>query len=153
MWTRYVEQQIEGPDQAKLLTDDTFTRLHMAEALHKLHQYHNKMFAGLHFLHHLGLQLPRLPLGKQFRELYSLCLTSSHLCDSEGYKEALTLLRMMSLDDLCPLLEGKKSISEHRKLFCNKLCHLSLWNRNREDSGSFFFPPFDKNFIFMILYC
>ncbi|GFN86673.1 origin recognition complex subunit 3, partial [Plakobranchus ocellatus] len=64
------------------------------------------MFAGLHFLHHLGLMLPKFPLGKQFRELYSVCLSGNHVCDSEGYKESLQLLRMMSLDDLCTLLES-----------------------------------------------
>ncbi|KAK3726450.1 hypothetical protein RRG08_005055 [Elysia crispata] len=103
---RYVEEQIVGPDQAKLLTDDTFTQTHLAMTVQSLHQYHTKMFAGLHFLHHLGLQLPRFPLGKQFRELYSVCLTSNHVCECDGYKEALALLRMMSMDDLCPLLEG-----------------------------------------------
>ncbi|GFR80347.1 origin recognition complex subunit 3-like [Elysia marginata] len=103
---RYVEEHADTADQAKLLTDDSFTRVHLAGRLHSLHEYHNKMFAGLHFLHHLSLRLPQLPLGKQFRELYSVCLTSSHICDCDGYKEALALLRMMSLDYLCPLLEG-----------------------------------------------
>ena len=107
VYIRYVEEQIVGPDQAKLLTDDTFTQTHLAMTVQSLHQYHTKMFAGLHFLHHLGLQLPRFPLGKQFRELYSVCLTSNHVCECDGYKETLALLRMMSMDDLCPLLEGK----------------------------------------------
>ncbi|RUS85590.1 hypothetical protein EGW08_006673 [Elysia chlorotica] len=114
---RYVEKHVVGAEQAKLLTDDTFTRAHLAESVGGLHRYHARMFAALHFLHHLSLELPRLPLGKQFREIYSLCLTGDHVCDCDSYKEALALLRMMSLDDLCPLLQsGLELISKWKDL-------------------------------------
>ncbi|CAG5121531.1 unnamed protein product [Candidula unifasciata] len=110
---RYVEDK-SADYQAILLTDDSATKKLLTEELTVVHVSHAKMFTTLRFLHSLCSGLPKHPLGKQLRELYSVCLTQE-LCKSEGYEQAFNLLRMMSCDDLSQLLNvSLKTLSEAR---------------------------------------
>ncbi|XP_005096627.1 origin recognition complex subunit 3 [Aplysia californica] len=110
--------------QSKLWSDNAVTRKYLSSALTELHQHHANLFPALRFLHCLSSALPKHPLGKQFRELYSLCLTTD-VCESDSYKQAVTFLRLMSLDDLskalaaaCQALEEPSQSNEHlRPLF------------------------------------
>lgn len=77
-----------------------------------MHDLHTRMFPSMRFLHCLGLSLPKHPLGKQIRELYSSCLSES-VCESEGYKQTFNFLRIMCCDDLhCVLGLCLDTISE-----------------------------------------
>lgn len=113
-----------------------------------MHVFHAKMFSALRFLHCLCSGLPRQPLGKQFRELYSVCLTQE-ICQSEGYEQAFSLLRMMSCDDLHELLklflgtisESRSSLKDIESLyrdvenFVYRLCHIDEESESNDGIG------------------
>ncbi|KAH9500202.1 Origin recognition complex subunit 3 [Bulinus truncatus] len=110
---RYVEG-ITGPLQAKLLTDDTATKTKLLEEYRNIHSFHVQFFQVLRFLHCLGQNLPKYPLGKNLRELYSTCLYEN-LSESEGYKQTFFLLRLMCCDELDELLGScLKTIQVHK---------------------------------------
>lgn len=100
---RYVES--EPPSrQLSLLLDDSFTKETIAELLESFDQYHWNFFPVLHCLHILTCNLPKHPLGKKPCDVYENSLTMN-IYDQEEYKEALSLLRVCSRDELLPLLK------------------------------------------------
>ncbi|CAL1532782.1 unnamed protein product, partial [Lymnaea stagnalis] len=145
MW--YEPHWISVPDQVKLLTDDQGTKMKLAEELKMMHTFHITMFPSMRFLHCLGQNLPKHPLGKQIRELYSVILAGDVL-ESEGYKQTFSLLRIMCSDDLHELLglclstiADNKDVEILRRLFEDveryryRLTHLEEEIENEEPSG------------------
>ncbi|XP_059144309.1 origin recognition complex subunit 3-like [Physella acuta] len=118
---KYVEGT-PGHEQIKLITDDNVTKIKISEQLQAMHDLHTRKFPSMRFLHCLGLNLPKHPLGKQIRELYSTCLSES-VCESEGYKQTFNFLRIMCCDDLHDVLGlclntiSEVKISEVRNLY------------------------------------
>jgi len=127
------------PDEMKnmLMSDNVATRKQLISSVTELHRFHKNLFPTLRFLHSLASDLPKHPLGKYFRELYSMCLTGD-LCETDSYKQTLTFLRLMSLDDLCKSLAKAlieledhlaesaemRSLSEEMTGFVYRLGHL-----------------------------
>lgn len=105
---RYVEG-CPPQQQIDLLEDDVYTKKIIEEQISDIYKYHISFFPVLKCLHSLVAKLPKHPLGKQLREVYSLTL-GSFICETDSYKEALELLKMMSKDDLTELM--KTSIKE-----------------------------------------
>jgi len=99
---RYVEGE-QPSNQLKLLLEDSFTKEVIAELLEDLDQYHWCFFPVLQCLHVVTSNLPRHPLGKKPCDVYENSL-SSNIYDQEEYKEAMSLLRVYSRDELLPLL-------------------------------------------------
>lgn len=101
---RYVEG-CQPQQQIDLLEDDNYTKKEIEKLLRDIYKYHDVLFPVLRCLHCMVAKLPRHPLGKQLREVYSLTL-GSFICDSEPYKESIELLKMMSKDDLTELMKS-----------------------------------------------
>ncbi|XP_035686043.1 origin recognition complex subunit 3-like [Branchiostoma floridae] len=99
---RYVELQ-KPQEQRDLLLNDKLTKDVFISLLKDLDSYHTMCYPILHCLHALTCGLPRHPLGKQLRELYSLVL-ESNVWETQGYKDAFNLLRLMARDDLVSVL-------------------------------------------------
>ncbi|XP_078699748.1 origin recognition complex subunit 3-like [Branchiostoma floridae x Branchiostoma belcheri] len=99
---RYVETQ-PPQEQKDLLLNDKHTKEVLIRLLKDLDSYQHMCYPIMHCLHALTCTLPRHPLGKQLRELYSLVL-ESNIWDTEGYKDAFNLLRLMARDDLVCVL-------------------------------------------------
>ncbi|KAK6987281.1 origin recognition complex subunit 3 [Biomphalaria glabrata] len=99
---RYVEGT-PGPVQAKTVSDCAAVKIRLAQEVKNLHSFHKVFFPTLSFLHCLCQNLPKFPLGKHLRELYSTCLSET-IQESEGYKQAFFFLRLMCCDELCELL-------------------------------------------------
>ncbi|XP_029418243.1 origin recognition complex subunit 3 [Nannospalax galili] len=100
---RYVEQQTPEK-QVALLTNETCLKEETQSLLENLHVYHMKYFLILRCLHNFTSSLPKYPLGRQIRELYSTCL-EKNVWESEEYASALQLLRMLAKDELITILE------------------------------------------------
>ncbi|XP_046552797.1 origin recognition complex subunit 3-like [Haliotis rubra] len=102
-FSRYMEENCSSEDQSKLREDNKLLKERVKDLLIGLHDYHSTFFPILQCLNVWGSVLPRYPLGKQLRELYATSLESD-VCDSEAYKEAMTLFRMLSKDELSSLV-------------------------------------------------
>ncbi|XP_045195815.2 origin recognition complex subunit 3-like [Mercenaria mercenaria] len=105
---RYVEK-CSVKEQPDLLLKDTFTKERIIHLIQGIHEYHTDFFPMLKCLHALVGKLPGYPLGKQVREVYSMTLQSD-VFDSEDYKQAKDLLKMLSKDELRSLLQQCCSI-------------------------------------------
>ncbi|KAM4042172.1 origin recognition complex subunit 3 isoform 1-T3 [Anomaloglossus baeobatrachus] len=98
----FVESQTPEA-QVKLLTDDSYLKGMIKKFLKDLHMYHENFIPVLRCLHSFTCILPKYPLGKQIRELYCACL-EKNIWDTEDYKSALSLLRMLAKDELVSTL-------------------------------------------------
>ncbi|XP_056422049.1 origin recognition complex subunit 3 isoform X2 [Hyla sarda] len=98
----FVESQTPEA-QVKLLTDDIYLKKMTKTCLTDLHAYHENYTPVLRCLHHFTCILPKYPLGKQIRELYCACL-EKNIWETEDYKSALNLLRMLAKDELVATL-------------------------------------------------
>lgn len=99
---RYVEG-CPPQQQIDLLEDDEYTKKKIKGLISKIYKYHELFFPVLKCLHILVAKLPKHPLGKQLREVYAITL-ASFVCETESYKVAFELLKMMSRDDLTELI-------------------------------------------------
>ncbi|ESO93276.1 hypothetical protein LOTGIDRAFT_232717 [Lottia gigantea] len=110
-WRRCVDSC--SSEEKVTFKDNKSMKTKVTELLQGLHDYHKSFFPLMNLLHVLVCRLPRHPLGKQLRELYSICIECS-LTDSDGYKEAFDLLRMLSKEEMINLLtQGIKHITEY----------------------------------------
>lgn len=98
---------VEGCDvslQPNMLLDDNITKNEIFKLLTDLHSYHESFFPVLRCLHTLVTKLPKQPLGKQLREVYSYSL-ESNIFEEEAYTHSLELLKIMSKDELQELIK------------------------------------------------
>uniref|UniRef100_A0A8C5FBA3 Origin recognition complex subunit 3 n=1 Tax=Gadus morhua TaxID=8049 RepID=A0A8C5FBA3_GADMO len=103
---RYVEQQ-QPQEQVALLTSDQHMKETCKKLLKDLYKYHKNYYPVLRCLHALTCSLPRVPLGKQIRELHITCL-EGNVWEREEYRSAMQLLsrhylsKLMHIKILCP---------------------------------------------------
>ncbi|XP_061176689.1 LOW QUALITY PROTEIN: uncharacterized protein LOC133185468 [Saccostrea echinata] len=97
--------------QEDMLLNDKVTKTEFAALLKRIHTYHSLLYPVLKCLHIMVSKIPKHPLGKQIREVYSRVL-KSFICDSEDYKECLELLRLTSKDELVDLIQQCRSSLE-----------------------------------------
>ncbi|CAL8296241.1 unnamed protein product [Arctogadus glacialis] len=105
---RYVEQQ-QPQEQVALLTSDQHMKETCKKLLKDLHKYHKNYYPVLRCLHALTRSLPRVPLGKQIRELHITCL-EGNVWEREEYRSAMQLLRMLAKEELLRELRGCQDI-------------------------------------------
>lgn len=94
--------------QEDMLLNDKVTKSEFVVLLRRIHTYHSHLYPVLKCLHIMVSKIPKHPLGKQLREVYSRLL-KSFICDTEDYKECIELLRMTSKDELMDLLQQCRS--------------------------------------------
>lgn len=100
----YVESQ-DARKRIDLLEDDEFLRKSLSIILSDYHEYIRNFHVVLRILLAFVKELPRSPLGKQLREIYSLC-TSKSLTETTEYKECIQMVSFQSKNEL---LENLKS--------------------------------------------
>uniref|UniRef100_A0A8C5ADF3 Origin recognition complex subunit 3 n=1 Tax=Gadus morhua TaxID=8049 RepID=A0A8C5ADF3_GADMO len=105
---RYVEQQ-QPQEQVALLTSDQHMKETCKKLLKDLYKYHKNYYPVLRCLHALTCSLPRVPLGKQIRELHITCL-EGNVWEREEYRSAMQLLRMLAKEELLRQLRGCQDI-------------------------------------------
>lgn len=101
---RYLEGEPPS-EQTQLLLDNSFTKDVIAELLDDIDKHHWCFFPVLQCLHILTKNLPQHPLGKKPSDVYEKSL-SSNIYDQDAYKEAMSLLRVYSRDELLPHLQN-----------------------------------------------
>ncbi|XP_073256061.1 origin recognition complex subunit 3-like [Porites lutea] len=122
---RYVEGEPPSK-QLKLLLEDSFTKDVIGQLLDDLDKYHRCFFPVLQCLHIVTNNLPRYPLGKKACDVYENSL-ANNIYDKEEYKEAMSLLRVCSRDELLPLLQkcvdvlGNALEGTDPKMYCQEL--------------------------------
>ncbi|RZC34411.1 origin recognition complex subunit 3 [Asbolus verrucosus] len=91
----------ESPEnKILLLTDDDYFRKVLKKEIKKITKYIANLHLFLKCLQILVCDLPKAPLGKQVRELYSFAV-SSNITESQEYKECFQLLSFQSKEELC----------------------------------------------------
>ncbi|KAG1671108.1 Origin recognition complex subunit 3 [Nymphon striatum] len=91
----YVEKQ-SVEEQKKLLLDDDHFKKVLKDLLKEVQNHHKRIIIILSALMSLVQDIPGYPLGKQIREVYSICL-EGNLTETEGFKKAFQILREISL--------------------------------------------------------
>ncbi|XP_015175736.1 PREDICTED: origin recognition complex subunit 3 isoform X2 [Polistes dominula] len=79
----------------------------------QFHEYMTRFLTILKCLHTLVSTLPKEPLGKQLREVYTKTVYSSNVTESQEYRECLQLLNFLSKEELLTKLESIKMILEN----------------------------------------
>lgn len=143
---RYLEETCNKDVQDIKKIDDVQTRVALIDGLKSFYIYHSDMFVMLRFLHSLTSGLPKQPLGRQLREIYSICL-KQNITETEDFSQAFQLLRMMSRDDLIELLtkslpvlkdvieksDNLKKVFSDVETFIHRLVHLNEEEEEKAD--------------------
>lgn len=139
---RFVESSPPG-ERVLLLTDDAHLRNVLPKELRKLQEHVYLFHVFLKCLHVLVADLPRCPLGKQLREVYSLAV-SKDVTQTQGYRESFQLLGFQSKDELSlkvarveELLLGevRKRSNEYRKSLEKFHAELGVYVNNLKTVG------------------
>ncbi|KAJ8948400.1 hypothetical protein NQ318_009908 [Aromia moschata] len=86
-------------NRIKLLSDDEYFKSVLEEEITKIRKCVRRLHVFLKCLHFLVNDLPKAPLGKQVRELYSLAV-STNITKTPEYKECFQLLGFQSKEEL-----------------------------------------------------
>ncbi|KAH3822930.1 origin recognition complex subunit 3-like isoform X2 [Dreissena polymorpha] len=139
---RYVEG-CSTKEQPDLLLNEKFTKERVVRLIEDINEYHTNFFPILSCLHVLVGKLPGYPLGKQLREVYSLCL-DVNLQENEDFKHARDLLRMLSKDEWKNLLvqcieklqneSQLKDVMTELEKFVNRIDHIDEVVEEEEES-------------------
>ncbi|KAJ8929297.1 hypothetical protein NQ314_018004 [Rhamnusium bicolor] len=87
-------------NRIKLLTDDAYFKKILEQEISKINKYIKRLHIFLKCLFIMVEDLPKAPLGKQIRELYSIA-TSENITKTTEYKECFQLLGFQSKEELC----------------------------------------------------
>lgn len=94
-------------EQKMLLQDDWYLKNVVSSLLTELHKYHSTFFPMLRVLYTFTKDLPKTSMGRQLRELYSICL-ENNIVDLEEFNDCLKCLRLLAKDEL--LLKLKSAL-------------------------------------------
>ncbi|GFG41052.1 hypothetical protein Cfor_06822, partial [Coptotermes formosanus] len=100
---RYVDS-LPKKEKAPLLLDDRLFKVVLEKLMKELHGYLLNLHTLLRCLHTLTASLPKSPLGKQLREVYSLAI-SCDISESPQFNECFQLLGFQSREELLDKLE------------------------------------------------
>lgn len=123
---KYVEKQ--NPEVIiKILTKDKYLRKKLPELINNVKAFCFNFTCAINVLHQLIHDLPKSPLGRQLRELYPICVSSTI---TNELQELYQLLKFMAKNDLTLKVEQLKSVllpylgfefSEEAELFYSQL--------------------------------
>ncbi|KAL5288502.1 ORC3 family protein [Megaselia abdita] len=94
----YVESLKDFQKIIDILTEDSCMKAHLPALLKECHLYSKVFRCFVEFLTVLVEDLPRCPLGKYRREIYTICM-SKEIIESEEFKECWQILSFMSKDE------------------------------------------------------
>ncbi|XP_050324671.1 origin recognition complex subunit 3 [Bactrocera neohumeralis] len=107
----YVESINDCKRIIAILTDDSYLKKKLPQLLRDCHIHFMLLRIFLEFFTVLVGDLPKCPLGKQRRELYSFCL-SKELRDQPEFKECWQILSFMSKDEFVAKISKAISVTE-----------------------------------------
>ncbi|XP_011498206.1 PREDICTED: origin recognition complex subunit 3 [Ceratosolen solmsi marchali] len=85
-------------------------RIILINLLNDFHTYMSNFLIVLKCLYKLCINLPGLPFGKNFREIYAKAVKNINLCETTEYKKVIQLISFLSKEDL--LLNIKNILSD-----------------------------------------
>nr|XP_053649620.1 origin recognition complex subunit 3-like [Cherax quadricarinatus] len=90
-------------EQAALLLEEKVCKATIRRLLNKLDCWYDCFCCLVKVVHALTSSLPQAPLGRQVREVLTTCL-SHELVETEEFKEADKMLRLMAREELLPIV-------------------------------------------------
>lgn len=110
-------------DASLLLTNQSFAQKTLKDEITKVHIYYANLHSGLLVFHSFVHDLPKNPMGKQFREVYSKAIWKNIL-NLDEFNEAWKLSSLFSKGEILGKLKSsitklnahKKSVEDHRHL-------------------------------------
>lgn len=114
----YVESRSDPQEVIRLLQDDEYFRDNLEPLLTDLYKYFNKFHCFVRLLHTLMKDLPKNLIGKQLRDVYSLC-SSKDIFQTESFTDMWQLLSMLSKDDFVQTMNGAvDTLNQYKETFC-----------------------------------
>lgn len=111
----YVESMSNPTDIIGILSDDVYFANALKSLIRDLRVYFVNFHCFIRLLLTLARELPQAPLGKQLRELYSLC-SERNVVETEEFIKSWQYLELMSRQELAKLLEkGCDTLIEFEK--------------------------------------
>ncbi|XP_069195438.1 origin recognition complex subunit 3-like isoform X2 [Procambarus clarkii] len=98
----YVESR-PPKEQTALLLDEKTSKAAVRTLMNELDSWYGRFCCLVKVVHALTSSLPSTPLGRQVREGLTTCL-SQNLVETEEFKEADKMLRLMAREELLPIL-------------------------------------------------
>ncbi|XP_069688925.1 origin recognition complex subunit 3 isoform X2 [Periplaneta americana] len=96
-------------EKAPLLLDNSHFKVVLQKLMVELHEYVENFHTFLRCLHVLTSSLPKAPLGKHLREVYSMAV-ASNVSEASQFKECFQLLGFQSREELLDKIEKVLSI-------------------------------------------
>jgi len=106
---QYYDKQSEK-EQKKLDNNQKYLQELLIQLIEDLQHQEKVFFPLVKCFHVLTAKLPGHPLGKRLRDTYEYSTISSKIVSDLKYKHALTLVRMLSRDELLPILNACQEI-------------------------------------------
>lgn len=115
----YVESRKDPKEIINLLEDDVYFRESLEPLLMGVYKYFNKFHCFVRLLFTLFEKLPKNLIGKQLRDVYTLCSTTDIL-RTESFTDMWQLLSMLSMDEFLNTLNSAIDTLKHYKdTFCS----------------------------------
>lgn len=93
-------ESLDNPQEViDFLTKDDYLRRMLPSMLIEVHNFWFTFHCSLEMLQALVQDLPKIPLGKQLRELYAYCI-STDVTQTTDYKECMQLVSFMSKEEI-----------------------------------------------------
>ncbi|XP_053679319.1 origin recognition complex subunit 3 [Anopheles nili] len=118
----YVESLQHPQDVIDILTCDDYMKQTLPKMLIKVHNFWFTFHCALVILQSLVGDLPKSPLGKQLRELYSVCI-SSDVTKLPEFRDCIQLISYLSKEDM---LQKIKDVLEKVLMFVDRNDQLSI---------------------------
>lgn len=114
----YVESNKNPAEIIDLLENDEYFLKNLKPLLKNVYQYFNKFHCFLRLLFTMLQNLPKNFIGKQLRDIYSLC-SSTNIFQTESFTELWQLLTMLSKDEFLQTLNSAiNTLNDYKDTFC-----------------------------------
>lgn len=115
----YVESLNDPAKIINLLKNDKYFVKNLEPLLKNIYQYFNKFHCFLRLLFTMIQGLPKNFMGKQLRDIYSLC-SSTNILSSEQFTDLWQLLTMLSKDEFCQTINNAvNTLNQYKDTFCS----------------------------------
>ncbi|KAG4080614.1 hypothetical protein HA402_006215 [Bradysia odoriphaga] len=115
----YVESRTKPAEIISLLEDDKYFVQQLPKLLKDLHEYFHNFHCFARLLFAMVKGLPKNFIGKQLRDVYALC-SSTSIFQSETFTDLWQLLRMLSKEEFLSTLDSAvDTLNRYKETFCS----------------------------------